>query len=92
MAVLGYWAFVLTLVVSVYAALASVVGAQRRVLVWLESGRNAAYVATVATTIACLLLLVLVPAVAAIATVALASFALAVFAMDSPSGRRHHPA
>jgi cytochrome c-type biogenesis protein CcmF len=59
MADVGYWALVLTLVVSAYAVVASIVGAQRRSGVWLESARNAVFTAAAAATVACGLLLVL---------------------------------
>jgi cytochrome c-type biogenesis protein CcmF len=59
MADVGYWALVLTLVVSVYTVFASILGAQKRDEIWLKSARNAAFAATVAATVACALLLLL---------------------------------
>ena len=58
MADVGFWALVLTLVVSIYVAVASVLGARRgpraseRDSVLLESARNGAFVAAAAATVA----------------------------------------
>jgi cytochrome c-type biogenesis protein CcmF len=49
---IGYWALVLTLGVSLYTALASVLGARRRDGPMLESARNGALVAVATGTIA----------------------------------------
>ena len=59
MADVGYWALVLTLIVSGYSAVAAVLGARKRDGVLLESARNGAFVAAVAATAASLVLIVL---------------------------------
>jgi cytochrome c-type biogenesis protein CcmF len=59
MADVGYWALVLTLIVSGYTVVASILGARRRSATWLESARNSAFAATVTATVAAALLLVL---------------------------------
>jgi cytochrome c-type biogenesis protein CcmF len=53
----GYWALVLTLIVSGYSAVASVLGARKRDSVLLESARNGAFVAAVAATAASVVLI-----------------------------------
>ena len=65
MADVGFWALVLTLIVSAYSAVAAVLGARRgpraseRNGVLLESARNGAFVAAVAATAASVILIVL---------------------------------
>ena len=59
MADVGFWALVLTLLVSIYAAVASIIGARTRDEVWFKSARNGAYAAAVAATVASIILLVL---------------------------------
>jgi len=59
MAGVGHWALVLTLALSAYAAVASILGGQRRSAAWLESGRNGALVAAATATASVVLLLVL---------------------------------
>jgi len=55
----GYWALMLTLVVSVYSAVASLLGARKRSGVLLESARNGAFVAAATATAASAVLLYL---------------------------------
>ena len=59
MADVGYWALVLTLVLSAYTAVASILGRQKRSAVWLESARNSGFAAAVTATVAAALLLAL---------------------------------
>lgn len=59
MADVGSWALVLTLLVSVYAAVASIVGARTQDEVWQKSARNAAFAAAATATVAAIILLVL---------------------------------
>jgi len=55
----GFWALVLTLVVSLYVAVASVLGARKRSGDLLESARNGAFAAAVTATAASVILIVL---------------------------------
>jgi cytochrome c-type biogenesis protein CcmF len=59
MADVGYWALVLTLVVSAYTMVASILGARKHDEIWLKSARNAALAAAVAAAVACVLMLIL---------------------------------
>ena len=59
MADVGFWALVLTLVVSVYSTVAFVLGARKRDGVLLESARNGAFIAAMAATAASVVLIVL---------------------------------
>ena len=59
MAEIGYWALVLTLIVSAYAVVALILGARRGTPSWVESGRNGVFVAAASSTLASGALMVL---------------------------------
>ena len=59
MADVGFWALVLTLVVSAYTTVVSVMGARKRSAALLESARNGAFAAAAMATVATAVLLYL---------------------------------
>jgi cytochrome c-type biogenesis protein CcmF len=52
MAELGYWTIVLTFLVSIYVAIASIVGTRRRITALSDSARNGIFVAAASSTVA----------------------------------------